>query len=104
MREKGSDMNEPRKPDHVSQQDWDDADIKEWTAEQFAQARPFKEVLPEVFDSWKRGRGRPKVQTPKVHVGFRLAADVVSGIKATGPGYNARVEKVLRNALDRGTL
>lgn len=39
-----------------------------------------------------------------MHIGFRLAADVVSGIRATGRGYNARVEKVLRDALAKGKL
>ena len=41
---------------------------------------------------------------PKVHIGFRLAADVVDGIKASGRGYTARVEKVLRDALAKGQL
>ncbi len=36
--------------------------------------------------------------------GGRLAADVVTGIRATGRGYNACVEKVLRDALARGKL
>jgi uncharacterized protein (DUF4415 family) len=48
--------------------------------------------------------GRPPVDDPKVHVGFRLARDVVDGIRATGKGYNARVEKVLREALADGRL
>jgi uncharacterized protein (DUF4415 family) len=48
--------------------------------------------------------GRPRVATPKVHIGFRLAADVVAAIRATGRGYNARVEKVLRDALAKGEL
>jgi len=55
-------------------------------------------------EGWKRSPGRPKVETPKVHVGFRLAADVVDGIKGTGKGYNARVETVLREALAAGKL
>ena len=59
--------------------------------------------LPEQFKAWKR-MGRPPVAAPKVHIGFRLAADVVAGIRATGKGYNARVEKVLRDALARGEL
>lgn len=94
----------PEKPPHISQQDWDDADIPELTDEDFARAIPFKDAHPEIFAAWKRGRGRPKVETPKVHVGFRLAADVVSAIKDTGKGYNARVEKVLRDALKAGKL
>ena len=43
-------------------------------------------------------RGRPKAETTKVHIGFRLAADVVESVKASGPGYNSRVEEALRNA------
>jgi uncharacterized protein (DUF4415 family) len=41
---------------------------------------------------------RPKAEGPKVHIGFRLAADVVASLKASGPGYNARVEEALRKA------
>jgi uncharacterized protein (DUF4415 family) len=93
----------PEKPPHILQQEWDEADIPEWTEEDFARARPFKEVFPEQFKAWKR-MGRPPVAAPKIHIGFRLAADVVEGIRATGKGYNARVEKVLRDALAKGEL
>src|SRR5262249_43950505 len=48
--------------------------------------------------------GRPPVENRKVHITLRLASDVVDGIRATGPGYNARVEKVLRDSLARGEL
>ncbi len=41
-------------------------------------------------------RGRPRSAAPKVRVGFRLSAELVECIRASGPGYNARVEKVLR--------
>jgi uncharacterized protein (DUF4415 family) len=95
---------QPEKPPHVSQKDWDDAEIPEWTDADFARAVPFQQAHPELFAAWKRGPGRPKVDTPKVHTGFRLAADVVDGIKATGKGYNARVESVLREALASGKL
>jgi uncharacterized protein (DUF4415 family) len=80
-----------------------DDDAPELTDEDFARAKSFKETFPKQYQSWKR-RGRPMVEKPKVHVGFRLAADVVEGIKATGRGYNARVERVLREALVRGKL
>lgn len=83
----------------------DDEDNPELTAEDFARAKPFKEVFPEQYQSWKKNLGgRPKVEKPKVHQGFRLAADLVEGIKATGKGYNARVERVLRDALAQGKL
>ena len=75
----------------------------EWTEEDFARAKPFKEGFPEQYAACKKNKGgRPPVEQPKVHIGFRLAADVVKGVRATGPGYNARVEKVLREALEKG--
>lgn len=80
-----------------------DDENPEWTEQHFAEAKPFKEVLPEVYEAWKK-RGRPPVEAPKRHIGFRLAADVVEGIRASGRGYNARVEKVLREALVKGEL
>jgi uncharacterized protein (DUF4415 family) len=80
-----------------------DRDILEWTEADFARARPFEEVFPEQYRSWKR-MGCPPVETPKVHIGFRRAADVVSRIEATGRGSNSRVEKVLRDALEKGKL
>lgn len=77
----------------------------EWTEEAFARAKPFKEMFPEQYASWKKNKGgRPPIEAPKVHIGFRLAADVVQGVRATGPGYNARVERVLREALEKGQL
>jgi uncharacterized protein (DUF4415 family) len=41
---------------------------------------------------------RPKAKGRKVHIGFRLSADVVESLKASGPGYNRRVEQSLREA------
>jgi uncharacterized protein (DUF4415 family) len=68
--------------------------------------RPLREVHPELIEAMARLRrgGRPKALAPKVHIGFRLAADLVQRIKASGKGYNARVEKALREALDEGRL
>lgn len=75
----------------------------EWTEDDLARAKPFREMFPEQHATWKR-RGRPAAPSPKVHIGFRLSADVVEGIRATGRGYNARVERVLREALAKGEL
>jgi uncharacterized protein (DUF4415 family) len=87
----------------VSQKDWDGVDVPEMTDSEFAGAKPFKKVFPAQYKTWKR-MGRPPVESPKIHIGFRLAADVVDAIRATGQGYNARVEKVLRDALAKGKL
>ena len=82
----------------------DDDENPEWTEADTAAAKPFRELRPTLFEAWKKQRGRPPVETPKAHIGFRLAADVVDSIRATGRGYNARVEKALRNAIAKGLL
>jgi uncharacterized protein (DUF4415 family) len=78
-------------------------DNPEWTEADFARAKRFSDVFPEQYKAWKR-RGRPPVESPKEHIGFRLSADVVAAIKASGRGYNARVDRVLREALAKGKL
>ena len=75
-------------------------DNPELTAEDFARAKRFSEVFPEPYKAWKM-LGRPPVASPKVPIGFRLAAD---GICATDRGYNARVETMLREAIAKGRL
>ncbi len=81
----------------------DDQENPEWSEADFARAKPFSQVFPEQHKTWKK-MGRPPVERPKVHIGFRLAADVVERVRSTGKGYNARVEQVLREALDKGQL
>ena len=78
-----------------------DGEVRELTAADFKAMRPIAEVDPGMIDAMKefhRKVGRPKAISPKVHVSFRMAADVVASIKATGRGYNARVEQALREA------
>ncbi len=85
----------------------EDGEVRELTAEDFKRTRPIAETDPgmvEVMQAMRNRGGRPKVETPKVHVGFRIAAEIVDGIKVTGKGYNARMEMVLRDALAKGLL
>ncbi len=83
----------------------DDVDNPELTETDFARGVPFSEAHPELLKMWKKQGGRPTInEMPKVHVGFRLAADVVNHLKASGKGYGARVESVLRDAIARGVL
>jgi len=81
--------------------------VRSLTAEDLKHFRPIREVDPGMVDAAEqfRRRGRPAIgDTPKLHIGFRLAADLVHAIRATGRGYNARVERVLREALAKGEL
>jgi uncharacterized protein (DUF4415 family) len=62
----------------------EDEDNPELTEADFARAVPFGDIFPSQLESWKKRRGRPELESPKVHIGFRLAPDVVAGIRATG--------------------
>jgi len=75
-----------------------DPDDAEATDEQLAQAKPFAEAVPKLFESIKRARGRPTVEKPKQVVSIRLDQDVVNKFKATGKGWQARINEVLKNA------
>jgi len=68
--------------------------------------RPVAEMFPELPEAMKRLRpvGRPRVAAPKEQISFRLPADLVADIKATGRGYNVRVEAVLRKAFKKREL
>ena len=78
----------------------EDGEVRELTREDFRRMRPIAEIDPGMLEAVAQWRkvGRPKAITPKTHISFRLAAEVVEGIKATGRGYNARVEQALREA------
>ena len=49
-------------------------------------------------DSPKRKPGRPRVPNPKQAVSLRLDPDVLAKFRATGPGWQRRMNDVLKNA------
>ena len=78
-----------------------DTDNPKWTAEDFVQARPAHEVLPEIFSKARAEallapRGRPKAEVTKVRVGIRLSSEVIDHFKASGDGWQTRIDAALR--------
>lgn len=71
----------------------DDDDNPELTEQDFARGKPFKEVFPEQYKALVKQGGRPRLASPKVHIGLRLAADVVTAIRASGRGYKPEWRK-----------
>ena len=67
-------------------------------AAKLAPAPAIEEEAPELVEGALNKAARTKGEARKTHIGFRLAADVVESLKASGPGYNARVEEALRAA------
>lgn len=76
-----------------------DPDAPEATDEQLAQAKPFGEAFPDLMASIRRARGRPAVENPKQQISIRLSPDVVEAWKATGKGWQARMDEALRKAI-----
>lgn len=76
-----------------------DPDNPEATDEQFAQARPFRQVFPELAEKIDRKLGRPKSDNPKQAISIRLDADVIERFKATGDGWQSRINEALRKAV-----
>lgn len=70
-----------------------DDENPEWTAETTARAVPFS-GLPKTLQA--KLRGRPPKESPKVAVKLRLDSDVLAVLRATGAGWQTRVNKVLR--------
>lgn len=76
-----------------------DDDIPEMTDADFAAAKSLRVTMPDVVEVMKRGRGRPKVQNPKQRVSLRLDPKVIAAYKATGEGWQSRINDVLARAL-----
>ena len=76
-----------------------DPDAPEATDEQLAQAKPFSEVFPALAEAMRKNAGgRPKVENPKIAVSLRLDQDVVARFKASGTGWQTRMNSALRDA------
>jgi uncharacterized protein (DUF4415 family) len=91
------------KPDSTSpaytQEDWDDVDSPELTDEELAQMRPAHEVLPpEIYAALPSRGGWPRAERTKQLVSLRLDPDVIETFKATGPGWQTRMNEVLVEA------
>lgn len=79
---------------------WNDSEeAPELEADFFAQATPHigqKVVSKGEYAEAIRQRGRPKSATTKVAVKLRLDPDLLAVIKATGPGWQTRINQILR--------
>lgn len=75
-----------------------DPENPEWTEADFAKARPASELPPEILKAFPRTRG-PQKAAKKVPVSIRLSAEVIERFKASGPGWQGRIDDVLKKAL-----
>lgn len=81
----------PKEP--ASKPVWGDPDdAPEWTDEMFDRA--------DYYEGGKLvRRGRPKSEHPKVAISIRLSAEVLNRFKASGPGWQSRIDAALKEWL-----
>ena len=75
----------------------DDPENPEWTAEDFARAKPATGLPDMVRHAFPRTRG-PQRAPVKQQVTLRLDRDVIERFKASGPGWQSRINDALRRA------
>jgi len=102
-----------------------DPDNPPLTDEQLAQFRPAREVLsPTVYaeltdkrippeirivsdaeDAARKKRmGRPPLANPKEQINIRLSAHVLAAFRATGKGWQTRIDDLLKEAVAAGRV
>ncbi|MBP6020448.1 MAG: BrnA antitoxin family protein [Burkholderiaceae bacterium] len=86
-----------------------DPNAREWQDQDFADAKPAREVLsqhlnPEVAAALLAQRGRPKALNPKVHLNLRLDSDIVNTFKSSGRGWQTRINDILKEWVHKHTL
>jgi uncharacterized protein (DUF4415 family) len=74
-----------------------DPDNPEWTADDFAKARPFPEVM-------QKRMGRPPKENPQEQVTMRYDTDVLEAFRATGAGWQTRMNDALKTYLKEHPL
>jgi uncharacterized protein (DUF4415 family) len=85
--------------------EWVDAENPEWSEADFAHARPAAEVLPKLFGAEQAAQlltpkklGRP-VGVTKISTTVRFNAEVLARFKASGPGWQTRMNAALQDWL-----
>lgn len=72
-----------------------DPDNPEWTAADFAKAKPASELPDHIRATFPKTRG-PQKSATKVPVSIRLSPEVIEHFKAGGPGWQSRIDEALR--------
>jgi uncharacterized protein (DUF4415 family) len=72
-----------------------DPDNPPLTEEFWKRARPATKAMPEFIARWRKWRGQQKAPVKKL-VSLRLDPDIIDHFRATGPGWQGRINDALR--------
>lgn len=80
-------------------------EIPEWTEADFKRARPMKEMFPEVVEAFERLRGERGLQKAptKERIGLRLDKNIVEHFRASGRGWQSRINEILAKHIEKET-
>jgi uncharacterized protein (DUF4415 family) len=73
------------------------SDSPAWTKDDFAKAKSFDQTFPALA----RRRGKQKGPTKKA-ISMRIDADILDAYKATGAGWQSRINSDLRRVMKLG--
>lgn len=77
-----------------------DDENPEWTEADFRRARPAAEVLPESLQAKLGIRRRgPQKDSTKERITIRMSTSVLAKFRATGPGWQSRIDTALQEWL-----
>ncbi len=79
-----------------------DKENPEWVEPDFARAKPFQALRPSLRR--KLGVRGPQKAPTKEHITIRLSPEVVERFRATGAGWQTRVDSALRDWLKAGRI
>ncbi len=79
----------------TSEQERDNHENPEWTNEMFSRAKKASEIT-ELQSVLKSSRGRPKSEVTKSAVTIRYDQQVLDYFRATGKGWQTRMNEVLK--------
>ncbi len=81
--------------------DWDAVDSPELTDAELAGLRPMQEAMPALHAALQEGLRKRGPARTKEAVSIRLDIDLVERLRASGPGWQSRVNDALRAWLER---
>jgi uncharacterized protein (DUF4415 family) len=80
-----------------------DRDARPLDEKRLARVQPASTADAADLSRRVRGRGRPTLDAPKRLVSLRLDPEVIDRFRATGPGWQSRINEVLREHLPPGS-
>jgi uncharacterized protein (DUF4415 family) len=97
-------MTKPFDPDHAAlhgytREDWDAVDSPELTSAEIRRMRPLREAMPDLHAAIGDARRRGPLRT-KTPVSIRLDDDLLANLRASGPGWQSRVNEAVRRMIE----